>query len=103
VELVTLALAIAAAVHIWIAGSLFHDVRKWLSPYRQSPRWYVRVPAVGLLCHFCLSCQIALGYGLWSGDVLTGLAAILPANASIALFLIIARAAERDARMPRAA
>jgi hypothetical protein len=94
-ELITLALAIAAVIHIWLAGSLFQPLRTWVAKLRQSKHWFLRTPAIGALCHFCISCQLALGYGLWTGNLMTALAAILPANAVIVVFIMLANAQQR--------
>jgi hypothetical protein len=85
---VTLALAIAAVVHVWFAGPAFVPLVKKIQARQNDARWYVRWPSIGLSCHFCVSCKLALAWAIWSGDYLTSAASVIPANVILVLFVV---------------
>lgn len=89
-----LILAIAAVIQIWLAGSLFGPARGKLVGLTTSPKWFLRWPARGALCHFCVSVWLALLASTQVGLV-EGLATILPVNVTLVIFTLLTQ------RLPR--
>ncbi len=67
VTLLLLTLAVASITHTWMTGSIFAPIHRRISAWEQRREWWIRIPARGAHCHFCIAhwIAVALGVGLY--------------------------------------